>query len=78
MASLKENRKYFCGHCKMNLSKTTFFSHKKIYFDKHNNCWKSKATQVTKETDDDFIFDGSESDGKFMLLATVIANLIEL
>ena len=57
-----DKKRYFCGHCKMNLCKTMFYAHKKLYFDKHRNAWNPKLRRDTKEGAD-FVFDDDSSEG---------------
>ena len=39
---MSSTKKYFCGHCKDAVSKTLFFKHKKLYYDRKTKEWKSQ------------------------------------
>ena len=41
MSSCSKKKEYFCGHCNAAVSKTLFFKHKKLYYDKKLKVWKS-------------------------------------
>lgn len=49
----------FTGHCEANVSKTTFYAHKKVYYDKQSKAWKQqKFVQSSDSTDsEDFLLE---------------------
>ena len=51
---------YFCEHCGENVSKTSYFKHKKLYYDYRSKGWKKTVVHVT-DHDEDFIFSDSDS-----------------
>ena len=56
MASSSSNRKvYFCEHCQQELSKTLFFSHKKLYYNTKLRKWQKSRIQLVEK---DFDFSG--------------------
>ena len=59
-------RRYRCGHCNKSLSKTQFFKHKKLYYNKTHRKWQNSNTQSVRSCDNDSDFDfgctDSESD----------------
>ena len=35
-------KRFYCGHCKEYVCKTTYHQHKRLYFDKENKRWSSE------------------------------------
>lgn len=52
-SDFNRSSRYYCGHCEQKLSKTLFFQHKKMYFDKATNTWR-KERIITVGDDEDF------------------------
>lgn len=38
----KRRGRYFCGHCKTHLSKTVFFRHKRLFYDRKAKRWSRR------------------------------------
>lgn len=47
---------YYCGHCSKDLSKTLYFQHRKLFFDRRAKQWRD--TKVYQDLGEDFDFDG--------------------
>ena len=76
MASSSSTSKkvYYCEHCKQELSKTLFFSHKKLYYNTRLRKWQKQRVKVVErdftlfesggggECSDEFIFSDHSSD----------------
>ena len=61
MATVSQSNK-FCPHCEKHVSKTTFFSHKRLYFDIISRKWsKSRVnfgeSNFTAESSDEEMYD---------------------
>lgn len=56
LAPQKSLESYFCGHCKEEVSKTLFFQHRKLYYDKRNGEWKTKRV-IPSDLGEDFDFE---------------------
>ena len=50
-----------CGHCHQELSKTLFFQHQKLYYDKQAQEWSSERITTVDLGDD---FDFTEAEGR--------------
>lgn len=71
-------KRYFCEHCEKELSKTSYFKHKKLYYDKKCRTWKKERVHYRAEVDlDEFeisdldqVIDGDESptEGKDLVI----------
>ena len=46
----KQSKRFLCGHCDTNLSKTAFYQHRRLYFDTRLNKWSK--TRVFRPRDD--------------------------
>ena len=53
-------RRYFCGHCLKELSKTRFFQHRRLFYNKKASQQRVFETRLG----DDFHFSDSEVDSK--------------
>ena len=59
----RQKTRYFCGHCKEYLGKSTFYKHKKRYYNHSSRTWQlvnsAKTCGATLLIDqDDILFDG--------------------
>ena len=50
MASNKVDR-YFCGHCEQVLTKTLFFKHKRMYYDRAKSVWRKERVRKFQGSD---------------------------
>ena len=41
MGPKPRNSLYYCGHCDKQLSKTVFYRHKRLYYDRRSKTWSS-------------------------------------
>ena len=48
---------YFCGHCSKELSKTLYFQHQKLYFNKKTKKWSERKV-FEDSLGEDFDFGG--------------------
>ena len=59
-------RKYYCGHCETYVSKTLYFKHKRMYYERHSKTWKSTRVLPTNHDFEDYVLsensNQSESD----------------
>ena len=39
----KMSDRYYCGHCKEKISKTLYYSHKRLFYDITTRQWRSKS-----------------------------------
>ena len=68
-SSLAGAKRFFCEHCDQELSKTSYFKHKKLFYDKKCRTWKKERVHYGAEVDlDEFeisdleqVTDGHES-----------------
>jgi len=37
-----QTKRYFCGHCHQNLSKTVFYKHRRLYFNSRSKEWSEE------------------------------------
>ncbi len=44
--------KYWCGHCDKVLSKTTFYQHKKLYYDSTKSVWSKERIRLYGDAHD--------------------------
>jgi hypothetical protein len=51
MASTTAKR-YFCDHCEQQLSKTTYFKHKRLFYDRKSESWKKERVHYTDSSED--------------------------
>lgn len=58
-SSKKPRKSYFCGHCNEEVSKTLFFQHRKLYYDKRNGEWKTERV-MSMDLGEDFDFEGTQ------------------
>jgi len=58
-SSKKSRKSYFCGHCKEEVSKTLFFQHRKLYYDKRSREWKTERV-TPNDLGEDFDFEEAE------------------
>ena len=56
----KQRKLYFCGHCQESVSKTLYFQHRAIYYDKRAKQW-AKDRVVPLDLGDDFDFAKAEA-----------------
>ena len=90
-AFASSNRKvYFCGHCHQELSKTLFFSHKKLYYNKRLKKWQKDIIQAdanevefvlsTEPDFSDYVFSDNSSDleGKSSCLITSCSKILSV
>ena len=80
MENNRQKRDYWCQHCRKELSKTTYFQHKMLYYDPATNRWAENSTVDVHDTYEDFkMSDGnseSDSDGAtYGFDDTMIGNL---
>lgn len=71
MASCRIRKAYLCGHCDQELSKTSYYQHKKIYFDTTKKEWRKEMIRPLAEVEE-FTFEDSDMDiaeGTFANLA---------
>lgn len=62
--------RYYCGHCKQALCKTTFHQHKRLYYDRLSKKWSSsrinysefEASQMPGSSSTAFAISSSESE----------------
>lgn len=60
-----EKKKYFCGHCNAFVSKTLYYKHKKLYYDRRAKAWKSNRVVKSSEDgvlEEDFVLSANSSD----------------
>lgn len=60
MSESRENERYFCGHCNRKVSKTLYFTHKKLYYDVQSQEWISGAQDGAHDEVQDFAFSDSD------------------
>lgn len=53
-------KNYFCGHCHQHVSKTLFFQHRKLYYDKRAKQWNAERV-VPVDLGEDFDFARAEA-----------------
>lgn len=59
-------KRYFCEHCEQELSKTSYFKHKKLFYDKKCRAWKKERVHYRAEVSEfemdlEQVIDGHES-----------------
>ena len=54
--------RYFCGHCNRQLSKTLFFRHKRMFFDRKARKWSSVKVISDDTTSEPFTLTSSDDD----------------
>lgn len=47
-------KRYFCGHCEQQLSKTSYFKHKRLFYDRKSGSWKKKRIHYQADHSVDF------------------------
>ena len=56
-------KRYFCEHCEKDLSKMSYFKHKKLFYDKKCRTWKKERVCYRAEVDlDEFEITDLEQD----------------
>ena len=58
MASCRIRKAYLCCHCNQELSKTSYYQHKKIYFDTTTKEWRKERIRPSAAVVEEFTFDG--------------------
>ena len=54
---------FYCGHCNERLSKTQFYKHKKLFYDRKNKKWLKDSTY--DDVDEEFEFSDDEDPSWF-------------
>ena len=57
-----EVKKYVCGHCDKAVSKTLYFKHKKLYYDRLSRSWRVTRLVSSVNQCEEFDFDENEQD----------------
>ena len=55
------SKRYFCEHCEQQLSKTSYFKHKRLYYDRKSETWKKERVHYTDSSEDFNEFQVAES-----------------
>ena len=58
--SSQQRRSYFCEHCDDYVSKTLYFKHKRLYYDRKTKIWSS--LRLLPSGIEDFVLDDALSD----------------
>ena len=60
-----EKGRYYCNHCRQKVSKTLYFTHKKLYYDATTNRWDTDAhggsSICQQDLSQDYTFSDSDS-----------------
>ena len=65
MSSARSSSRFLCEHCNRVLSKTQFYKHKRMYYDKNKRRWLKDRVKPHCNTDFNFGDDGTVKDFSF-------------
>ena len=72
MSSARASSRFLCEHCNRSLSKTQFYKHKRMYYDKYKRRWLKDRVKPNCNTDfnfgDDVVSHGRRFAGLVMMV----------
>ena len=77
MSSARASSRFLCEHCNRILSKTQFYKHKRIYYEKYKGRWLKDRVKPDCNTDFNFGNDDTVKDFSFSNSSSDSENLLQ-
>ena len=55
-------KRYFCDHCEQELSKTSYFKHKRLFYDRTSESWQKERVHYNDSSEDFKEFEFQETE----------------
>ena len=52
MMASSTTKRYFCDHCEQELSKTSYFKHKRLFYDRTSERWQKERVHYNDSSED--------------------------